>query len=169
MKRQSLIEALLRNLAWFRNSGVMDPADGSWGLGERIVVTQDNEALEKTLGAFCASSLYDGYCVLEHRRADCNFEAALLFQEAAEFAGAEWKETAERILHYLYCRSGLLMNGAGGSSLVACLTATGLIISVALDAAYPDYPATLRELARNKWRSLPFFHSATTNKGKSES
>ena len=57
----------------------------------------------------------------------------------------------------------------GGSSLVACLTATGLIISVALDAAYPDYPATLRELARNKWRSLPFFHSATTNKGKSES
>ena len=57
----------------------------------------------------------------------------------------------------------------GGSSLVACLTATGLIISVALDATYPDYPATLRELARNKWRSLPFFHSATTNKGKSES
>lgn len=114
MERQSLIEALQRNLAWFRNSGVMDPADGSWGLGERIVVTQDNEALEKTLGAFCASSPYDGYCVLEHRRADCNFEAALLFQEAAEFAGAEWKETAERILHYLYCRSGLLMNGAGG-------------------------------------------------------
>ena len=57
----------------------------------------------------------------------------------------------------------------GGSSLVACLTATGLIISVALDATYPDYPATLRELIRNKWRSLPFFHSATTNKGKSES
>ena len=57
----------------------------------------------------------------------------------------------------------------GGSSLVACLTATGLIISVALDAAYPDYPAKLLELARDKWRSLPFFHSATTNKGKTES
>jgi len=57
----------------------------------------------------------------------------------------------------------------GGSSLVACLTATGLIISVALDAAYPDYPAKLREQVRNKWRSLPFFHSATPNKGKSES
>ena len=44
----------------------------------------------------------------------------------------------------------------GGSSLVACLTATGLIISVALDAAYPDYPDRLKEKFMNLLRKLPF-------------
>ena len=42
----------------------------------------------------------------------------------------------------------------GGSSLVSCLVATGLIISVALDAAYPDYhlgvAARIRETF-NRW------------------
>ena len=56
----------------------------------------------------------------------------------------------------------------GGSSLVACLTATGLIISVALDAAYPDYPAKLLELIRNKWQKLPFHRSQTANEGKTK-
>ena len=54
----------------------------------------------------------------------------------------------------------------GGSSLVACLTATGLIISVAQDAAYPDYPAKILELIRNKWQKLPFHRSGTANEGK---
>lgn len=57
----------------------------------------------------------------------------------------------------------------GGSSLVACLTATGLIISVALDAAYPDYPAKLLELFRSRLRKLPFFHSRMQTKGDSDS
>ena len=56
----------------------------------------------------------------------------------------------------------------GGSSLVACLTATGLIISVALDAAYPDYPAKLAELIRNKWQKLPFHRSKTASEGESK-
>ena len=57
----------------------------------------------------------------------------------------------------------------GGSSLVACLTATGLIISVALDAAYPDDPAKLRALIRDKWQKLPFHRSKTANEGTSKS
>ena len=43
----------------------------------------------------------------------------------------------------------------GGSSLVACMIATALIVSVALDAAYPDYPENIKNklkglLNRNK-------------------
>jgi len=44
----------------------------------------------------------------------------------------------------------------GGSSLVSCLTATGLIISVALDAAYPDYPERIKKIILNFWHKLPF-------------
>jgi len=42
----------------------------------------------------------------------------------------------------------------GGSSLVTCLVAAGLILSVAIDAAYPDYQVRLREKIRGflqKW------------------
>ena len=44
----------------------------------------------------------------------------------------------------------------GGSSLVSCLIATGLIISVALDAAYPDYPDRIKKVILNFWHKLPF-------------
>ena len=47
----------------------------------------------------------------------------------------------------------------GGSSLVACLTATGLIISVALDAAYPDYPEKIKERFIHMLRKVPFFRT----------
>ena len=41
----------------------------------------------------------------------------------------------------------------GGSSLVTCLAATGLVVSVALDAAYPEYHKTL-------WQNVcNFFHA----------
>ena len=43
----------------------------------------------------------------------------------------------------------------GGSSLVSCLTATGLIISVAIDAAYPDYPDRIREKVRGFMQDVP--------------
>lgn len=56
----------------------------------------------------------------------------------------------------------------GGSSLVSCLTATGLIISVALDATYPDYPAKLLELFKSKMRKIPFLRSGTSSKGNSQ-
>ena len=47
----------------------------------------------------------------------------------------------------------------GGSSLVSCLTATGLIISVAIDAAYPDYPDRIREKLREFMRRIPLLRN----------
>ncbi len=49
----------------------------------------------------------------------------------------------------------------GGSSLVSCLTATGLIISVALDAAFPDYPETIKNKLAEFRRKIPFFRNKT--------
>ena len=40
----------------------------------------------------------------------------------------------------------------GGSSLVTCLVAAGLILSVALDAAYPDYPGAVRQYFKDRLR-----------------
>ena len=45
----------------------------------------------------------------------------------------------------------------GGSSLVTCMVAAGLILSVAVDSAYPDYPLLLREHLREKMRPLLFW------------
>ncbi|MBO4630715.1 MAG: cell division protein FtsW [Lentisphaeria bacterium] len=56
----------------------------------------------------------------------------------------------------------------GGSSLVACLTATGLIISVALDAAYPDYPDRIKENVINFLRKVPFIRRKFMSKGRKE-
>lgn len=54
----------------------------------------------------------------------------------------------------------------GGSSLVSCLTATGLIISVALDAAYPDYTEQVKAKFRSYLQKIPFFHHTEPNSGK---
>ncbi|MCD6365053.1 MAG: hypothetical protein J7M14_04175, partial [Planctomycetes bacterium] len=78
MNEQDRMRSALRdNLAWFADSGVMDPSDGSWGVAERILLTAGNEAIERIRTSFPAYVEFDGYCVLEHRRADCNFETAL--------------------------------------------------------------------------------------------
>ena len=42
----------------------------------------------------------------------------------------------------------------GGSSLVTCLTASGLVLSVALDTVFPDYPEKVRAWMKNKWNLL---------------
>ena len=42
----------------------------------------------------------------------------------------------------------------GGSSLVSCMVATGLIVSVALDAAYPDYQEHIQEKIRSFFRKI---------------
>ena len=54
----------------------------------------------------------------------------------------------------------------GGSSLVSCLTATGLIISVALDAAYPDYTERVKKKIRSYLQKIPFFRHTGSNNGK---
>ena len=98
MTDQQLLDAVGRNLEWFRNSGVMDPPDGSWGVAERIAVTKDNTAIEKICRAFPAWNEFDGYCVIEPRRPDCNFETALLFLLAGrKFGSEEFTRTGETI------------------------------------------------------------------------
>ena len=54
MERNARIaEAARRNLKWFERSGVMDPADGGWGVAERLSVAED-PALKKMLNEFPA-------------------------------------------------------------------------------------------------------------------
>jgi hypothetical protein len=98
-----------RNIDWFQSSGIMRPADGFWGVGERIVVTAANEALAKINKWFyCQTRLDRDVVVLEHRRADCNFETALMFDLAAEVMDdASLKAIAENLIGFLMQRSGL--------------------------------------------------------------
>ena len=58
----------------------------------------------------------------------------------------------------------------GGSSLVTCLVATGLIVSIALDAAYPDYQELIYEKARSIFRKVtaPFRKKETSQQGSME-
>ena len=114
MDKKELEQAVRRNLDWFRHSKVMDPPDGSWGVAERLAVTQGNSALEKIFTVFPAWSEFDGYCVIEPRRPDCNFETALLFLLAGEhFDCTEYREVGGNLLHYLFRRSGMLFSESG--------------------------------------------------------
>ena len=104
-----LKEALQKNLQWFINSGVMIPEDGKWGVAERVLNTVNNSALEKVYKSFPAWTEGDGHSIIEQRRADCNFEVAVLFLMAAKvYNDASYYEKAENILDFLYFRSGLL-------------------------------------------------------------
>ncbi len=101
--------SLVKNLNWFLNSGVMIPESGIWGVAERVAVCEGNAAIEHMKNAFPAWMQYDGYCVMEQRRADCNFETAYLFLLAGEVLGeTKYDVIAENLLDYLYFRSGLL-------------------------------------------------------------
>ena len=111
-----LKRAVLANLKWFCESGVMDPADGSWGVAERIAVTDGNAAIEKMLESFPAWTMKDGYCVIEQRRADCNFQTAILFLLASKtIATVEEQVVAKNLFRFLYNRSGLLFTIEIGS------------------------------------------------------
>ena len=101
--------ALSRSLQWFENSGVMLPADGLWGVAERVAVITGNSAVEEMKKAFHAWTIHDGYCIIEQRRADCNFETAYLYLLAFEvFQDKKYYDIAVNILDFLYFRSGLL-------------------------------------------------------------
>lgn len=108
MEKVELQEAVRRNLQWFEESGVMEPPDGSWGVAERLSVAE-GEALEKMKRAFPAWTTLPQGLVIEQRRADCNFEAALLYKLAGEVLDdPECGAVAGKILDFLYFRSGLL-------------------------------------------------------------
>lgn len=94
---------------WFINSGVMDPSDGSWGVAERIVLTENNPSTEKIYQHFPAWTPYASYSIIEQRRADCNFQTALFLSIAADILqDAKLDDIAQKILAFLYYRSGLL-------------------------------------------------------------
>lgn len=108
MEKVELQEAVRRNLQWFEESGVMEPPDGSWGVAERLSVAE-GEALEKMKRAFPAWTTLSQGLVIEQRRADCNFEAALLYKLAGEVLDdPECGAVAGKLLDFLYFRSGLL-------------------------------------------------------------
>lgn len=101
-------KAIEKNIHWFISSGVMKPADGTWGIAERVV-TCDNKALETVINAFPYYTKHQGTYILEHRRPDCNFETAWLFASASSALDKpELNTVAENILEYLFNRSGLL-------------------------------------------------------------
>ena len=108
-------QQLLNNLEWFYRSGVMIPENGLWGVAERVVLTGNNEAIQRMLEAFPAWTIHEDYCIIEQRRADCNFETAYLFLQAWRVLGEErFRETALNILDFLYFRSGLLWRKSTG-------------------------------------------------------
>ncbi len=101
--REKLLRSLELNLNWFRNSGVMLPSDGSWGVAERVLLTENNSALDKIRVDFPTWTDHDGkYSIIEHRRADCCMETAFLFMLAGD------EDTARNIIDFLFCRSGML-------------------------------------------------------------
>ncbi len=112
-RQATITEEILRkslngNISWFMESGVMCPADGSWGVAERIV-TKDNKALEMVLSAFPYHTEFCDAYVLNHRRPDCNFETAWLFTMATQALDRPaLNKVTENILDYLFRRSGLL-------------------------------------------------------------
>ena len=100
--RDKLLRSLDLNLNWFRNSGVMLPSDGSWGVAERILLTENNSALDKIRVDFPTWTDHDGkYSIIEHRRADCCMETAFLFMLAGD------EDTARNIIDFLFCRNFL--------------------------------------------------------------
>ena len=102
-------QIIRKNLEWFKSSGVMFPADGSWGVAERIAVKAGNAAMERILNIFPAYTEFDGGCIIEPRRADCNFQTAWIFLTAGRLFPEEGYESIGRnIIDFLYCRSGLL-------------------------------------------------------------
>ncbi len=109
------VNVVRSSVEWFRNSGVMRPSDGFWGVGERLLLTEGNKAFERTLQSFrWHSKLGPGIIALEHRRSDCNFQTAFLFDLAAEvLSDPSCTQTADTILDYLFSRSSLLDTDRG--------------------------------------------------------
>ena len=102
-------QQLLNNLAWFENSGVMIPENGLWGVAERVAMMKNNSAIERTMNAFPAWTVHEEHCIIEQRRADCNFQAAFMYLLSSRLFGEKkYYDTAVNILDFLYFRSGLL-------------------------------------------------------------
>ena len=78
ISKSQLKKSLAMSWQWFTKSGVMLPEDGSWGLGERVMLTAGNEAMDHIITSFPAWTPHHDYYIIEQRRADCNMQAAFV-------------------------------------------------------------------------------------------
>ena len=111
LSKTALRKSLEMTRKWFKESGVMIPENGTWGVAERVLLTQHNSAARKTLESFPAWTAHrkEGYCILEQRRADCNLQTAFLCLRLHEIFGIQHiHSVARNILSFLFNRSGLL-------------------------------------------------------------
>lgn len=93
---------------WFLESGIM-PDMGKYGIAERVLITENNTAAEKAISNFPAWTKFSNGCFLEQRRPDCCFETAYYFLRRFKlFHDPEDRDICKNMLHYLYCRSGML-------------------------------------------------------------
>ncbi len=108
------VEIVRLNVTWFRESGVMRPSDGFWGVAERLLLTEGNTSVARVLDCFpFHTRVAPGIIALEHRRPDCNFQTALMFDIAAEvLADPSCAAVATTLLEFLFDRSSLLENNA---------------------------------------------------------
>lgn len=117
MERNVLLNVLEKNLNWFQKSSVMEPANGFWGVAERVYLCPDKDLRKKVFNSFNSFTDYGDWSVVESRRADCNFQAAYLFLLSADVRNDPAdRAVAENLLGYLYHRSGLLNRDAGDES-----------------------------------------------------
>ncbi len=112
MEYEALKNVWKNSLNWFCCSGIMCPADGTWGIAERFWLCDDPELKKRVFDTFNSFTEKDGWSVIESRRADCNFQTALLFLLSGKIDRENrYRATAENLLEFLYCRSGLLNRG----------------------------------------------------------
>ncbi|MBE6377985.1 MAG: hypothetical protein E7051_04090 [Lentisphaerae bacterium] len=106
---KKFIDAVAKNVRWFEKSGIMYPADGFWGVAERLVTLDIEDSVrEEILQNFSSRTMLDGCFAVESRRPDCNFETALMFLIYGNIANDEKrKKTGENLLDYLFFRSAM--------------------------------------------------------------
>lgn len=103
------IESAGKNIRWFENSGVMRPADGFWGVAERLVALDIEESIrQEIVEKFASRTMLKNSFAVESRRPDCNFETAVMFLLYGILAQDEQRfATGENLLDYLYFRSAM--------------------------------------------------------------
>lgn len=112
--RKRSLQAVSQNLTWFSKSGVMRPADGFWGVAERLACIEGNEAADRMLASFpCYSRVGEGVVAMEHRRPDCCLQTAWLFDLAADALNRPaLRQVTESLLDYMTQRSHLRQRDA---------------------------------------------------------
>ena len=165
LSKTALRKSLEMTRKWFKESGVMIPENGLWGVAERVLLADDNQVVQKTLDSFPAWTSHErgNYYILEQRRADCNLQAAFLCLRLHEIFGIQHiHSVARNILSFLFNRSGLLQRTGGDkiegawnwSHIKPCLAiwfddnAWMAALMLKMSSHYPDFD---REFGLKEW------------------